>query len=614
LIGLYALAGRDAPGVRRNGEVLASTMRTNPCWSADAWSHEEVAFGRIGPSRAGAVWCSPDGRSSAWLDGFAYRTGSAGYSDVPARAEDLAGAIFSRGPGAALDFHGEFFGILHDGPRQRLYAISDRFGTRTAYWHSGSGQLAICSELGALVRLGVAPCRLDWPHVACLLRLNKCRLGDATLFASIRVIMPGTVQVYDLERLGSAPVEHKYYEHTFSDVPLSEDEWVEEIVPLLRRAALSAQRRSKSLALSLSGGLDSRTLLAAFDEPQRSTIFAISCGLPDSADVQLAAQVAAGVGCHYQNIDLGPGDFLACARASVTRLEEFDIFVQGAQARLHREAAQVAGGLMTGWDLDIPLRGVYLNERILALIDAGQVRDAVDENWRLFSAPEIRQIGQEGFLRAAGDVPETRLEGILAQLHEPDAVRMYLRFLFTYEKFRLLMLRSRMARFELESITPFYDTTLQVVLAGIPESLKSGNRLFARVLNRLSPELAAIPYQRTMIPANVPVEFWPRAADLENRREELLRDVYIATGQCLPYRRFYSNFDEWLSSDAGWQHFIHQLLCSSDTLITQDILKPAAVTELIREHRSRSNRAKLINLMSLELYLREYFNPDSSRE
>ncbi|HEY1338207.1 MAG TPA: asparagine synthase-related protein [Bryobacteraceae bacterium] len=575
-------------------------MHDRQRWTADTWKGQGVAAGRIGPPRAGAAWTSADGLRRAWLDGFA--TGSAG---------ELASSLLSRGPESLLEFSGEFFLIVHDAAQRRIYAATDRFGTRSAYWRAAAGSVAICSQLGALHRAGVAGSDLNLQHVASLLRFNKCRLGDGTLFEGVHVIMPGVVLEYDLTSPGSAPVECRYYDHAFRDEERSEEEWTEEICGLFRRAAVRVSQRSDTLALSLSGGLDSRALLASFDPEQRRSIVAFSCGIPDSADVRLAGEVARCAGVRYSNVDLGPDEFRGGADLSVARNEEFDIFVQGGQIELQRQAAEVAGALMTGWDLDVPLRGTYLNERVLGLCSPAAVRDAVDENWSLFSRQELQSAAQDGFVRAVSDAPEAALDESLKRVSDADPVRMYLRFLFTYEKFRLLMLRNRMARFELETLTPFYDAELQATLARIPERLKVGNRLFARVINRLSPELAKIPYQRTMLPANVPVEFWPGGAEIEARREILLREIYAATGIRVPYRRFYSNFDEWLASDPAWRRLAADLLCSNDTLLTRDILKPAFVRQLVDGHASGSHRSKLICLMSLELYLRKYFNEAS---
>jgi asparagine synthase (glutamine-hydrolysing) len=610
MIGVFALAGWSPAELQDHARNLAVKMAAKPAWQVGTSVTDDVACGRIGPPRSEAVWSSEDGVYQAWLDGFAWSLSSQdGEIDRVVGVGDLAQALLSRGPEALLDFQGEFCLLVFDRAKRTLLAATDRFGIRTTYWHAAAGRLAICSELYSLLHLGLVPRQLDKPFVAALLRFNKCRLGDKTLFAGIEVVPPGTVLEFDLNQ-PTRPKRHLYYQHTFYDEAKSEADWVNDIVPALRGAVQDAvNRHEASTALLLSGGLDSRLLLSALDADQRKQLFLVSCGLPESDEVQLAAQVAAQVGGNYRNIDLGPADYLEWAQTHVRRNEEFDIFVQGAQAQVHEEAAKAVIAATTGWDLDIPLRGTYLDQAALSLTDEALVKDLIDAKWKLFSEAELAELLQEPFYREAGQAPEGWLDELLAQLPARTPLRLYLQFIFQYEKRRLLMLRGRMMRFELETMTPFYNTRLQLLLSRVPEHMKENNRLFARVLNELSPELAAIPYQRTMLPANIPVEYWERGTELENQREALLREIYTKTGIRVPYRRYYSNFDEWLASDLGWLRFARDLLDSKETLLTQELVRPDVVGRFLEAYSGKSSqRLKLIYLMSLELYLREYFN------
>jgi hypothetical protein len=610
MIGIFAIAGWSPSELHDHARNIATRMAVKSSWKISMSVTNEVACGRVGPEQSQAVWTSPDGVYKAWLDGFAFALNpEICQADRAVGADELAQAILFRGPQALLDFHGEFFLLILDQAKRILLAANDRFGIRTTYWHAGVGRLVICSELGLLLRLNLVPRKLNKPFVAALLRFNKCRLGDRTIFSEVNVFPPGTVQEYDLNRLGP-PRHHVYYQHAFGDELKTEEEWVDTIIPVLRRAVLSASdRNSATTALALSGGLDSRMLLGALDDEQRKRLFLVSCGLAESDEVRIAARTAASIGGDYCNVDLGPHDFLQWANTAVLRNEEFDIFVQGAQAALHKVAAEAATALMTGWDIDIPLRGIYLDATALSLANHAQVKDVIDKKWTLFSRLELSDLLQEPFYRDVGDVPEDWLTDLLSHAPANTPLRQYLQFIFQFEKRRLLMLRNRMIRFELESITPFYNARLQLLLAGIPESLKVGNQLFARVFNRLAPDLATIPYQRTMLPACVPVEYWSRASELEDRREAFFREIFVNTGIRIPYTRYYSNFDEWLSSHNEWRHFATEMLDSKQTLLTQELGKPTAVRHLLEEHNRGlgSQRAKLIYLLSLELYLRMYF-------
>jgi hypothetical protein len=610
MIGIFALAGWPQEDLTTYAQHLADGMATKPSWDVNVSVGQQVACGRVGPQHSDATWTSHDGIYKAWLDGVAFMLSPRqGHEGRRAGAGDLAMALLFQGPRALLDFHGEFFLLVLDESNGMLFAATDRFGVRTTYWHAEDRRLCICSELGLSVRLGLIPRKLDKPFVAALLRFNKCRLGDRTIFSGTSVVPAGTVQQFDL-KAPSNPRHHVYYSHEFKDEVRTEDEWIEAIIPALRRATRCSLNASGGpTALALSGGLDSRMLLAASDTEDRKRLRLFSCGIAESEEVKLAAKTAAIAGGQYENINLGPGDFLRLARTSVRRNEEFDIFVQGAQAALHGTAAQQATALMTGWDIDIPLRGTYVDDRTFGLSNQADVIRTIEVKWGLYSRDELTGLLHESFYREAGDVPEEWLREAFSDLPRSTPLRSYLQFIFHFEKRRLLMLRNRMIRFELESLTPYYDGHLQLLLAGIPESVKVGNRLFAKLFVHLAPDLAALPYQRTMLPVVVPVEYWNAGSRLEDDRERLLLDISIKAGIRIPYVRHYSNFDEWLATDVAWRDFVTELLDSDKTLITQEVVKRTAVRRLLLEHRNgyRSHRAKLIYLLSLELYLREYF-------
>lgn len=608
MIGVFALAGGAAADVERHAQVLADEMSTKEQWSRTVFAKEAVACGRIGLPTQHAVWHRLDGIQHAWLDGYAYHLQGA---EQEASAGDLARSVFEEGPAALSAFQGEFLLLLYDQQKRKLFVATDRFGLRTTYWYAASGRLAVCSELGALVRLGLVPSVLNRPYVAALLRFGKCRLAEATLFAGVEVVPPGTVMEFDVDDPGRPPKRHVYYQHTFyDDFGKTEQDWVDELIPLLRCAAQRAVARyDGGTTLLLTGGLDSRLLLAALDEEHKERLFLLSFGMPDSDEVRIAAQVAAHVQGRYRNVDFVAQDYLSWANIGVRRNEEFDIFVQAPQVRAHQSAAAETAAAMGGWDLDVPLRGTYLNAKTLAVQQFEDVKNLIDTQWTLFSQAELASLLQEPFYRDSGEAPEAWVDDLLAALPAPTPLRQYLSFIFLYEKRRLLMMRNRMLRFELETVTPFYDTPLQMALSGIPERLKVDDRLFARLLNQLTPDLAAFPYQRTMLPANVPVEFWKPSAALEQQREALLREIFVQTGIRIPYKRYYSNFDEWLASDPDWGLFTRDLLESQDTLITQELVKKDAVSQLFERHRTQTSQyRKIVSLLSLELYLREFFS------
>ena len=264
MIGVFAIAGRPPSELARLGRRLAEGMATKPVWDVSLSMTDRVACGRVGPKDPQAVWASEDGLCQAWLDGFAYTLSPEGSNgDQPAGAGRLAQAVLTRGPEGLLDFQGEFLLLVLDERRRKLLAASDRFGVRTTYWHASSGHVMIGSELRLMIQLGLVPVKLDRLFLASLLRFNKCRLGDRTLFHGVSVVPPGVVLEYDLDQ-PREPQQRFYYRHEFVGDDRLEDGWADDVMAALQHAVPSVVGRDgESCSVALSGGLDSRMLLAA---------------------------------------------------------------------------------------------------------------------------------------------------------------------------------------------------------------------------------------------------------------------------------------------------------------------------------------------------------------
>jgi hypothetical protein len=113
-----------------------------------------------------------------------------------------------------------------------------------------------------------------------------------------------------------------------------------------------------------------------------------------------------------------------------------------------------------------------------------------------------------------------------------------------------------------------------------------------------------------MLPPAAPLELWSAGAELESKREQLYRDVWHTTSGrvYVPYRRYFTNYDEWLRLNPLWRRMTDDLLLRSDSRVTEYVSR-SRVTQLVEEHRSaaRTHYARILQLMTLELFLREFF-------
>jgi len=587
MIGLLAWCGRGEAPAAFGAAVRA--MREDAAWTVTDDARPGVRVATVGPPVSASRIDDPASGARLRIDGAACRWDG--------RPLDGADAFRVASESCA----GHFVAVLHRPDRDGLEVVTDPWGTRVLYQVRADDGWLLVSDLDAAFAAGLCRRRMDAGYVSTLLRFNKCRLGDRTLLDGVEVVPPGSLVRYRPDgRRDVRPLPPPGIEPEMRD----EAEWVDRLVPLVRAAVARSLARVPRAALALSGGLDSRLLLAAMEPGRRREVALFSAGNPRSQEVTLAVETARVAGCDCEVVPLGPADFIRNEALSRRRNEEFDIFVQGAAGAMHRRAAERADGLMTGWDVDVELRGTYTSPATAAMTSPDDVRALITKKWGLCSPDDLAALLRPEFLAAAPDPTPGLLDECLRAAAAPTPEGTYLRFIQSFEKRRLLMLRARMIRGHLETLLPFYDPPLQLAMRSIPEDRKRGNRLFRALLMRLDPALAAVPYQRTMRPATAPLAEWEAGAREEAEKERTLRAAWLGHRTGVSYERHFSNFDEWLLADPDWDAAAGRLLLDADSAFVREVVRPDVVRSWVAEHRSgaRNHMSRLVYLMSLASY------------
>jgi len=510
--------------------------------------------------------------------------------------------------------NGEFCLVLLDHLKDLLVIANDRFAIRPWYVLETEHGFTLSPEVKALLPFLGRPPELDEEILAGFLAFNKIRLGNRTMIREIEVFPPASLwQVH----LPSGRVEKtKYWTFHYNDsttnAPLSQDT-IDQLVVCYRtvmdrRSRVHEKRR---VGISLSGGLDSRTMVAAVPLERRKSILAFTYGILESDEVQIAQRVAETAGMPQTLYKLDAQDYVACAEASVQFSDELDLFVQGCQINWLTQAREHVDVMMTGIDLDVTLGGIYLEPDVMAAKNDEDVFQLLCTKNTVFTQAELGDLLTPEFGRRAGEAPYLFVRDLIGKLNQDTPSAKYDLFINQYSMRRIIMLRYAMIRFFLETASPVYDYDLIDLILSLPVTHRAAHRAFVPFLHQLSPELEAIPYQRTLLPPSAPREFWLKSIEIERQKEKLYLDIWKASRGAvyLPYRRYYSNFDEWLRLNPGWLSLTDNLLKNQKSLLYQmEIIRKSYVENLIEQHRTgaRSLRQRLICLMSAELYLRKY--------
>ena len=235
---------------------------------------------------------APDG-GAAFLDGEIYGT-----SCEQARRQLIDSCVGERPLEPWLaSLHGLFSAAVWDATRRRLLLVNDRFGMKPLFYCHSPGQLLFASEIKALLADSAVLRTPDLQGMVALFRYGQL-LGHHTLFESVRVLPPGAVLVYEpaVDRLS----ERRYYQPPLRapEPGLSDSEHIARLDDLFKAAVERRLTGDAHLGLSLSGGLDSRTILAVADE-RRFPMTTLCLGISGSIDQKAARRMAELTGSRH---------------------------------------------------------------------------------------------------------------------------------------------------------------------------------------------------------------------------------------------------------------------------------------------------------------------------
>lgn len=567
-----------------------------------------VALGRVslggGWDAAGPALA--DGESgAAFLDGEIY-----GASVEESQRRLLDACAGGAGPDSWLSsLQGLFSGAVWDGTRERLLLVNDRFGMKPLYYARGARGLVFASEVKALLRRGAVSRALDLQGLVSFFHYGQL-FGERTFYEEIRVLPPGSVLEY-------RPVEDSLAERRYfrlasrrPEPGVSDEEHLTRLGALVKAGVERRLTPEAPMGLSLSGGLDSRTILAVVDE-KRFPMTTVCVGVPGSIDQRSARRMAALTGSRHC-------EFLV-DRDVLDRFEDH-----------LRELVWLTDGHLRSQIITLPTLPKYreLGIEVLLRGHAGELlhmRKAYDFSMK----PELVAVRDESRLEAwlrqrlggwmlqgvegpllkgmTGEELEERsralLRDLLDELGEDDPPVHRVWRLFITQRLRRLVATAMLEYGSLLRVRlPYLDNDLIDAVLSSPPELKLGDAVQARLLARCRPEFLGIVNANTGVRVGAgPLRNW--AGNFRRRAFAKLR---------VPGYQPYERLGLWLRREL--RPLVERILLDRRCL-DRGVFEPETVRRVLAAHASRrANHTYLIlTLLSFELGQRMFLEDGERR-
>ncbi|HET8700280.1 MAG TPA: asparagine synthase-related protein, partial [Nitrococcus sp.] len=205
---------------------------------------------------------------------------------------------------------GVFAAVIYDARRRRVHLVTDRHGLRPLYWTVHHGQLAWASEVKAFLALPTFRPKINVGLTDAFFE-GGFLIGDGTWFEGAELLPYAAVLTWELAT--RQPRIERYW--SFDSVkpiaePIDEQALAEE---LGARFIESVRRRwdaCEDVGITLSGGLDSRAILAAAPN-HGPPIPTFTFGVAGCTDLRIARRAARVKGARHQFFELSEANWLA---------------------------------------------------------------------------------------------------------------------------------------------------------------------------------------------------------------------------------------------------------------------------------------------------------------
>ncbi|MBI4723285.1 MAG: hypothetical protein HY769_09900 [Candidatus Stahlbacteria bacterium] len=498
--------------------------------------------------------------------------------------------------------NGAFIIVIYDLKAQKLLIANDRYGLLPHYYTVMGDSFLFSPEIKAILLHPSAKKELNPKAVADFLAFGEC-WGDETFFNNINILRPASILTYEGQKLSIK----QYWEFKYvADYSISENKFVDELVHTFRNAVnLRIRDQNYRYCVSLSGGLDSRSIIGAIDDNSKVSTF--SFGPLDSDEVKIAKKVTEVAGSKFLHSPITPELIIENAAKAVWLTEGRDYIGVSFTCPTCEPIKDIVDVVMEGYALDLTLGGSNSTCKVANCKNEIELKERLFK-YRLFSDKEFDNLIHPDYSYKWKELATQSFETEFHRV-EGDSLGDKCDNFFLRTKIPYISIGEALTRTVVELSFPTMDNELIDLLLKIPFKYRVNHYIYRKFLNKLCPELCKIPYSKTMVPASAPLFLWQmgRFYQIGKERVNQMLCSYSRGHLFLPNKRSYVNFDEWFRRDLGWQKYFIDLLLGHNTIsktyFNQEYIKYLLSSNV--DGRSNNSRG-LLYLATFELFLRQF--------
>jgi len=502
-----------------------------------------------------------------------------------------------------LRLKGAFNIVIWDWKERKLIVVNDRYGLRPIYYSQHNKELYLGSEVKAILACDDVSKNIDDSAIASLFFFGFV-IGNKTYFKSIRLLPPASFLVFKNNEVTIS----NYWHFNFLDKKEGkpQDYYEERLGKLILEAVERHVKDNVRITVPLSGGLDSRTILASVGK-EYYPINTVTFGTKDMDDVRIAKRVSDTLGTKHRFLEILPNNIISYAKEIVN-------ITDGMISFLH-SVGNMKLELIKDYT-DVCLDGMKVIGSFFSPVDILLGKEGLLAS-NLFQpvAPNLtRSIFADFYYEKIRDCPGEIIRNICQKCKSVSVTNILDYYNLTERQRRFINYGNLVKRVRVEIRSPFFDNDLVEFIVNTPPRERRYQYLYTRTFSRLFPELSRIPWEKTGLPIDATDTYAKMTLSLIKKRlkkrismfDRMLTDNKYSEASSI---NLFTKYTQWSRENENLISFIRKTLLDGKAY-SRSILNIKTVERILQEHiRGKCNHIELISrLLTFELWSQLFIN------
>ncbi|MDH5415009.1 MAG: asparagine synthetase B, partial [Flavobacteriaceae bacterium] len=386
---------------------------------------------------------------------------------------------------------GAFNIIIWDSKEKELIVVNDRYGLRPIYYSQYNSILYLASEVKAILTRNDISKKIDDSAIASLFFFGFV-IGNNTYFESIKLLPPASFLVFKNNEISTS----NYWDFNFLDKKEGkpQDYYEERLGDLILRAVQRHVKDGVRITVPLSGGLDSRTILASISK-EYYPINTVTFGTEDMNDVKIAKRVSDALGTNHHCLEILPEDIINSAKKIVN-------ITDGMISFLHSVGNMKLESIRDY--TDVCLDGMEVIGSFFRPLDIflGKEKFLVSNLFQPIPSNLARSLFTHFYYEKIKDYPRKIIRNISQKCKSVSVNNILDYYNFTERQRRFINYGNLVKRTFAEVRSPLFDNDLVDFIVSLPPSKRMYRGLYIRTFLRFFPEFSKIPWEKTGLPVD----------------------------------------------------------------------------------------------------------------